>query len=269
MNLCHREQVNQDGAQRKKVKFYIARYSLIKLFYSLFVFLWFTLERDLLELGDIKEEEEDYEKDILPLIGFWEINLEDLITEQSLNGRLIHKTWVKQEYHLSSSEDQLFGSDDDGVGLGEPTPKPMYKTIGELNLNLEFQFGKDNSEILNKIIHEVSLISSYSNRSVQIFRQKCIKPLISLMKNTFSFKTQSTKFVKMSEYALTLVLLSNLLNQIPKKKASNLFQKRTPRSSWAIDLHCEAQLIGAMTAAQSFKRDFGLHNYRFIAMTQF
>jgi len=111
-------------------------------------------------LGDIKEEESDYEKDTLPYIGCWQIQYNQILNEAWLDGAYTFKGAIQGVEH-EEDEEPHFGDfdDDDGVGIGEGIQARRVKIIGEVILDVGFKFGKDLETTLGGIVNNVRLFS--------------------------------------------------------------------------------------------------------------
>lgn len=104
------------------------------------------------ELGDIKEEEEDYEKDFLPHLGLLRLDLSKIRSDDSNNNRIELREPFQIEVSDSGSVEESFEeSDDDGIGLGEQIKRTKLKTIGYANLTIVLHFMSDPKEDEEKL----------------------------------------------------------------------------------------------------------------------
>jgi len=93
------------------------------------------------DFGDIKEEEEDYEKEFLPHFATSKIILPEVIEPCqetiSVTAEVIKETQLEEN---EDSDDDSFLDDDDGIGLGSTRKKTKHINIGTMHLSFGVKY---------------------------------------------------------------------------------------------------------------------------------
>lgn len=106
-------------------------------------------------LANIKEEEEDYEKDFLMLIGTSEVSLDQIVKFESANESICIQFPIITTQTVSPDEENLYmDSDDDGVGLGEPRVTTKSVIVGNATMRIKISYGTDFEKVLTTILNE-------------------------------------------------------------------------------------------------------------------
>lgn len=125
-------------------------------------------------LSDIKEEEDDYEKDFLPYLGTAKISFSNI--EPQTNETTVVETRQPIQIEVSGSqEDDDIDSDsynsDDGVGIGEKVSTLIFKTVAYLTVKLKIIYEHE----LTKEINSLSQQKSNLNTQINELRDKIVE----------------------------------------------------------------------------------------------
>ena len=152
------------------------------------------------ELHNIKEEEDDYEKEFLPFLGSTSILISDIVALGTNSDEIEIRKPFKIAVEDSRSDDSIDSeSDDDGIGLGEAT-KTVLKTIAHVNMKIKLNYNDPVQEFIDAKKKEILQVKATSKSiMVEAYSQK------KLLKQALNWNQTNIRFCPHAGISLTKV----------------------------------------------------------------